>query len=271
MQEYLAQLLHRADLSPGLMLAGFAIALAAGAVHALSPGHGKTLAAAYLVGSRGTFRHAWLLGAATTITHTSSVFLIGLGTLFLSAYVAPEKIIPVLAVVSGLSIVLIGGTLFVRRWRAMRGGGAHSHDESGQDRLSHDHHHHGEHGRTHTHDGHTHSHVPEADISMGSLILLGASGGLVPCPTAMVLMLSAIALGRTALGLALLVAFSLGLAGVLVAIGAVVLYAKHWLPDAEGATQNPWFRLVPVLSAGAITCIGLLMTAAALGWVPLTV
>ena len=106
---------------------------------------------------------------------------------------------------------------------------------------------------------------------MGGLIALGASGGLVPCPTAMVLMLSAIALGRIATGLLLLLAFSIGLAGVLVAIGAAVLYAKHLLPDAEATTQKPLFRMIPVLSAAVITCIGVLMTAASLGWVHIAV
>jgi nickel/cobalt exporter len=273
MQDYLAQLLHRGELPPELIVLGILVALAAGAVHALSPGHGKTLAAAYLVGSRGTFRHALLLGAATTITHTSSVFLIGLGSLFLSAYVVPEKIIPILSVVSGLSIVLIGAVLLVKRLRVMQRGGANAHGHAHS--HSHDHHHHDHdhvHGaHVHTHDGHTHSHAPQGDISIGSLILLGASGGLVPCPTAMVLMLSAIALARTAFGLLLLIAFSLGLAGVLVGVGAVVLYAKHWLPDAEKTTRRPIYRLIPVLSAATITCIGLLMTAASLGWIRIVV
>ena len=104
---------------------------------------------------------------------------------------------------------------------------------------------------------------------MGNLIALGASGGLVPCPSAMVLMLSAIALGRTGLGLILLIAFSIGLAGVLVAIGALVLYAKQWLPDPAATSRSPFFRLVPVLSAAVIVVIGLLMTGASLGWVRL--
>ena len=101
------------------------------------------------------------------------------------------------------------------------------------------------------------------EVSLASLIALGASGGLVPCPSALVLLLSAIALGRVGLGLILLVAFSLGLAGVLMAIGLVVLYAKHLLPDKNAA--HPAFRLLPVASAAIIVCIGLIMTAASLG------
>jgi nickel/cobalt exporter len=102
---------------------------------------------------------------------------------------------------------------------------------------------------------------------MAGLITLGASGGLVPCPSAMVLLLSSIALGHIGLGLVLLVAFSLGLAGVLMAIGTMVIYAKNWLPDPEKASRHPVFRLVPVLSAFVVVCLGLLMTGVSLGWV----
>ena len=94
---------------------------------------------------------------------------------------------------------------------------------------------------------------------------LGASGGLVPCPSALVLLLSAIALGRIGLGLGLLVAFSLGLAGVLMAIGLIVLYAKHLLPDSEKASRHVAFRLIPVASAAVIVCVGLIMTGVSLG------
>jgi nickel/cobalt exporter len=109
--------------------------------------------------------------------------------------------------------------------------------------------------------------VPEGDVTLGSLIALGASGGLVPCPSALVLLLSSIALGHVGLGLILLVSFSLGLAGVLMGIGMLVLYAKHLLPDPARTSHHPLFRLVPVLSAFVIVCLGLLMTGVSLGWV----
>jgi nickel/cobalt transporter (NicO) family protein len=102
---------------------------------------------------------------------------------------------------------------------------------------------------------------------MGSLIALGASGGLVPCPSALVLLLAAISFGRIAFGLTLLVAFSLGLAVVLMGIGVLVIYAKHLLPDPKGTSRHPFFRLVPVLSAGVVVCVGVLMTGVALGWI----
>jgi len=268
--DYLAQLLHQPQLSAGWLLAGIAVAFWLGAMHALEPGHGKTIVAAYLVGSRGNMKHAALLGATVTFTHTVSVFLLGIGTLLLSSYIVPEKIIPVLGVVSGISIVLIGGWLFYKRWRAFLHTRAHAlgHHHHHHDHEHHHHHDHGHtHAHTHTHDGHTHSHVPQGDITLGSLLALGASGGLVPCPAAMVLLLSAIAIGRVGLGLVLLLAFSLGLAGVLMAIGMLVIHAKNWLPETAKTGQHPLLRFAPVASAFVILCVGVLMTAASLRWI----
>ncbi len=266
--DFLAQLLRRGDLGLGAILVGMAVAFALGAMHALSPGHGKTLVAAYLVGTRGTPRHALFLGAMVTFTHTISVFALGLTTLFLSEYVLPEKIFPVLGAISGLAIVWIGAGLLIKRIQILRNR-QHVHDHV---HHHHDHSHSHDHDGSHSHDhphahehGHAHSHVPEGDVTLGSLIALGASGGLVPCPSALVLLLTSVALGRVGLGLVLLVAFSLGLAVVLMAIGLAVLYAKHLLPDSKKAAANPAFRLIPVFSAIVIVCIGLLMTGVSLG------
>ena len=238
--DYLSQLLHQDQLGWSVMLLGLAAAFAFGAVHALSPGHGKTLVAAYLVGSRGTPKHAILLGLMVTFTHTISVFALGLVTLYLSRFVLPEKITPVLGVISGLTIVWVGATLLYRRTVGRR-----PQQVSG---LVHDH-----------GDGRMHTHVPE-EISMGGLIALGASGGLVPCPSALVLLLTSVSLNRVAFGLTLLTAFSAGLAVVLSAVGLIVLYAKHLLPDGAKTAQNPWFRWLPVASAALVTCIGIAMT-----------
>lgn len=280
--EYLARLLHQGQIGWAAIAIGLAAAFGLGAIHALSPGHGKTIVAAYLVGTRGTPAHAIFLGAMVTFTHTISVFLLGFITLFLSRFVLPEKIYPVLGVISGVSIVWIGAILLRKRLGAVRGHAAHEHLHAHvQDHVhshahehahAHEHHHH-EHDHEHHHhaplahdhgDGHVHSHMPD-EVSLGSLVALGASGGLVPCPSAMVVLLSAIALGRVGLGLILLVAFSLGLAGVLMAIGLVVLYAKHLLPDSKKSAAHPAFRLIPVFSAAVIVCIGIIMTAASLG------
>jgi nickel/cobalt exporter len=269
--DFLSRLLHRGDIGLGLILLGMAAAFGLGAMHALSPGHGKTIVAAYLVGSRGTFKHAIFLGGMVTFTHTISVFFLGLTTLFLSQYVLPEKIFPVLGAISGLSIVWIGGIMLYKRARRLRHSHSahdlhHSHDHD-HHHHDHDHHHHDDHHHGHDHGPHTHSHVPEGDITLGSLMALGASGGLVPCPSALVLLLSSIALGRVGLGLLLLIAFSSGLAVVLMGIGVLVLYAKHFLPDSQKTAAHPAFRIIPVLSAALIVCIGLLMTGVSLGWI----
>jgi ABC-type nickel/cobalt efflux system permease component RcnA len=272
--DFLSRLLHRGDIGLGLIFVGMAVAFGLGCMHALSPGHGKTIVAAYLVGSRGTFKHAIFLGGMVTFTHTISVFFLGLTTLFLSQYVLPEKIFPVLGAISGLSIVWIGGMMLYKRARRLRqahhhdhGHAHHHHDHDHSHDHAHDHSH--DHGHTHDHEHgpHTHTHVPEGDITLGSLIALGASGGLVPCPSALVLLLSSIALGRVGLGLLLLIAFSSGLAMVLMGIGVLVLYAKHFLPDSQKTAAHPAFRIIPVVSAALIVCIGLLMTGVSLGWI----
>src|SRR6476661_3622942 len=113
--DYLSQLLHQGQLSAGVMLLGLMAAFAFGAVHALSPGHGKTLVAAYLVGARGTPKHAVFLGCMVTFTHTISVFALGLVTLYLSRFVLPERITPILGAISGITIVWIGGALLYKR------------------------------------------------------------------------------------------------------------------------------------------------------------
>jgi nickel/cobalt exporter len=257
--DYLSRLLHRSQIGWGLSLIGIAVAFGLGAVHAMSPGHGKTIVAAYLVGSRGTFKHAIFLGGMVTFTHTASVFLLGFVTLFLSKYVLPETLFPILGTISGLSIVWVGAALFFRRLRSARGHHHHDHGHT----HTHDHAH--DRGHTHDHDGHTHSHVPEGEITLGSLIALGASGGLVPCPSALVLLLSAISLGRVGLGMLLLVGFSAGLAVVLMGMGVLVLCVGNLLPASKKLTGSRAFRLLPVASAALITCIGLVMTGVSLG------
>ncbi|MBI4907764.1 MAG: hypothetical protein HY820_29340 [Acidobacteria bacterium] len=257
--DVLSQLLSRQSLGLSAMLVAIAAAFGFGAMHALSPGHGKTIVAAYLVGSRGTFRHALFLGGMVTATHTVSVFLLGLGTLFLSQYIVADKIYPILGVISGLTIVVIGATLFYKRLGKLARHSHHHHHH-------HDHHHH-DHG--HSHDHHHgvggHSHVVEGDVTFASLTGLAVSGGLVPCPSALVLLLSSIALGRVGFGLVLLTSFSLGLALVLIAIGGLVLYAKHLLPDTPRVQRSPFFVMVPVISAAVITCVGIFMTLVAMG------
>ena len=302
--DFLSRTLRQGNIGWGLGLLCVAVAFGLGALHAFEPGHGKTMVAAYLVGSRGTVKQALFLGGMVTFTHTISVFILGFATLFLSHYIMPDKISKFLGVLSGLSIIWIGALLLYRRARKLghTGNGhdhrhhgahehhhdhAHAHDHSHQHEHPHDHSH--EHGHSHapshgaqshthdshthdshTHDGHTHSHLPEGDVTLGSLMALGASGGLVPCPSALVLLLSAISIGRIGLGLLLLLGFSLGLAIVLMATGLVVLFAKNFIPERHKKTDSAFFRVLPVLSAAVIMCIGVIMTGVSLGIIPAT-
>src|SRR5262249_27067357 len=238
------------------------------ACHALTPGHGKTIVGAYLVGSRGTVRHAVFLGLVVTITHTLGVYLLGLGTLAASAWVVPERLYPWTSVLSGLLVVLVGASLVTARLAAAHGHQHHHHDHSHEHGPNHSHDHAPDHshgpGHDHHHHGHPHSPLPPADapVTLRSLLALGVSGGLLPCPSALVVMLGAIALHRIAFGLALIVAFSVGLAGVLTGIGVALVYARGLsgtLPLGGRAG-----RYVPVASALVISLAGMAIVLEAL-------
>lgn len=255
------------QLGPVSLLLAIAIAFGWGAAHALTPGHGKTIVAAYLVGSRGTSRHALFLGLTTTITHTLGVFGLGFLTLLASRFIVPDQLYPWLGVVSGLMVLGLGLSLFRGRWRQFLGQPFHHPHDHHHSHHPHDH----DHGHGHDHDhhhhhhdhGHAHSHLPPgadgSPVTWRSLLALGISGGLAPCPSALVVMLSAIALGRIGFGLVLIVAFSLGLASVLTAIGLLWVHSGRLigrLPLAAGLLP----RVAPVLSALFIVGAGLVIT-----------
>jgi ABC-type nickel/cobalt efflux system permease component RcnA len=258
------RLITLADLSLPTVAFALVVSFIWGAMHALSPGHGKTMVAAYLVGARGTSRHAIVLGLTVTLTHTAGVFALGFVTLFASNYILPDQLYPYLSLASGLLVLGIGLTLMITRLRAARDGRGlipHTHHHGQHDHHHHDHHHH-DHHHDHGHD-HTHSPYNESGhIRMRSLIALGVSGGLIPCPTALVVLLSAIALGRIGLGLMLIFAFSAGLAAVLVAIG-LLLVQGHRLFDRI-PTESRVLRLLPLTGAFLVIVTGVIMTAQAL-------
>jgi ABC-type nickel/cobalt efflux system permease component RcnA len=225
-----------------------------GAAHALTPGHGKAVVAAYLIGARGTARHACILGLTVTLTHTAGVFLLGAVTLYLSRYILPEVLYPWLSVASGLLVVLIGLVLLYRHVDKR------SHDrKAGHTHVEHAHPHDGEHSHahyTHSHDGYTHAHLSADDskITWRGLMALGVSGGLVPCPAALVLLLGAISLHRLGFGMVLVFAFSAGLAVVLTGIGLLMIYARKLFERFSFETRVP--RLLPIVSASIITLAG---------------
>ena len=252
-----AELINVTTVTPLTILLALLAAFGWGAAHAFSPGHGKTIVGAYLVGSRGTVRHALFLGLTTTITHTAGVFALGFVTLFAAQFILPEQLYPWLSMASGVLVVVIGAVMIKDRLHSFVTGQAH-------------HHHHGhDHDHDHTHDhGHDHHHhhlppgVDGAPITWRGLLALGISGGLLPCPSALVLMLGAISLQRVGFGLALIVMFSLGLASVLTAIGVVLVYAGKFFQRIP--ESGPLFRFVPVASALFITVVGVGITVQAL-------
>ena len=253
-----AELISAKDLGASVMIVSLLIAFVLGAGHALTPGHGKTVVAAYLVGARGTAKHALFLGMTVTATHTFGVFIMGFIALFASHYILPETLFPWLSLISGLVVVSIGFSLALKRFKLAQKG-FHSHDENHE---PHDHD-----GHTHTHNGHTHSHLPPgADgtpVTWKNLLALGVSGGLLPCPSAIVVLLSAIALGRVAFGLALIVAFSLGLAGVLTGVGLLMVRARGYFERFN--TGGPLFQWLPVVSAIVVTVAGVIISVQAFG------
>jgi nickel/cobalt transporter (NicO) family protein len=294
-----ADLANGGELTPAFILFALGVAVVLGAAHALQPGHGKTVVAAYLVGSRGTAKHAMFLGATVTATHTAGVYALGVVTLFLSQYVVPERLYPILEIVSGLLVVGIGMWLFGQRLLVAVGlSGTHKHDHahageaarhshSHTDGHAHSHNEPPQHAELHSHtDGHAHSHAgvppqhaemhshgggrphshaPSASgpVSWKSLLALGVSGGLLPCPEALMVLLITIAAHRVLFGLLLIVAFSTGLAGVLVAFGLLLVYARGFfgrLNLSSGLVP----RLLPVASALVIVVAGGVITAQAL-------
>jgi nickel/cobalt transporter (NicO) family protein len=222
-----ASLVGRSHLSALVILASLAAALFWGAAHALSPGHGKTIITAYLVGQRGTPAHAALLGLIVTITHTIGVFALGAVTLALSQLIVPDTLYPWLNLVSGLLVVGIGAAVLRARLHRRR--------------------------RPHHHDHHHHD-AP----SLRSLLAVGVSGGLLPCPSALVVLLAAISLHRIAFGLVLILAFSAGLALTITGIGLVAVLARNTFRRI--GFDGPLVRLLPAASALVILAAGLAMT-----------
>jgi nickel/cobalt transporter (NicO) family protein len=274
--EQLLDLVRAKDISPSFYIFALVIALALGALHALTPGHGKTVVAAYLVGSRGTIWHAIVLGSVVTLTHTGSVFLLGILTLAASQYILPTTIIPWLEVLSGVLILGLGLYLLWQRFQywlrsrtasfapaAVPGGvGSRKYSLtpspaprkiSGSVKVEHltaDTHHHG--------DGKVHSHaVPEA-LTWRSLIALGVSGGLVPCPDAIAILLVAVAINRILLGLALIVSFSFGLALILIVIGLLMVSSRRLFDRFSFLDKVA--PVMPIVSALIVLALGIGLT-----------
>ena len=243
-----------------------AVALGLGALHALEPGHGKTVVAAYLVGTRGTPRHALYLGLIVTATHTAGVYLLGAVTLYLSHYIVPERLYPWLGGISGLLITSLGCGLLWQRYGDKSQTHSHRHAHHPSHLYQHAHAHHDEtihhHAHPSPHEASQAQSPVEETISYSALLTLGVTGRIVPCPAALVVLLSAIALQRVGFGLLLIVAFSVGLASVLITLGLLMVSARQIIVRVQGEGQL-LTRWLPLTSAAVITVFGLAMIAQA--------
>lgn len=285
-----ADFVGRADLTPLFGLVALAAAVAFGSAHALAPGHGKTVMAAYLVGQRGTPRQALQLGTIVTFTHTASVLLLG-AVLALGALAAPEIVVPATEVVSGLLLAAVGVYLLVLGVRRLRAGHDHEHhDHEPHDHEPHDHepepHDHGHpfpaarsdgHGsvavapapEVHRHGGRAHSHaaLPEGPLSWRTLAAMGVAGGLVPSPSALLVLLGATSVGRAWFGVLLVLAYGVGMALTLTAAGLLLLRARAAF-DRRGWTAGRGARLgrwIPLGTAGVVVLVGLALVVRGLG------
>jgi ABC-type nickel/cobalt efflux system permease component RcnA len=275
------------DLEPLAIGLSLGLALVLGAAHALTPGHGKTIIAAYLVGSRGSARQAVGLGLAVTASHTAGVLVLAVLATLLAGVLPPDRLFPVLVVASGLMFVGLGGWLLWTQARAWRGRRRDRHAHEREHELAHagglEHDHAPDHNadapdHTHAHARadlgehrhlgirHRHAPLPEGGLTVRSLVALGVAGGLVPSVSALVLLLGSIAAGRPAYGIVLVVAFGLGMAAVLTGIGLLFVRARMLL-ERMGAASRFAIAVdaLPVAAAAVVVAAGLWMTTQALG------
>jgi ABC-type nickel/cobalt efflux system permease component RcnA len=267
----LPSIFRQADLTPVVILLSLLAAAGLGAGHALTPGHGKTLMAAYLVGTRGTALHALGLGLSVSVSHTVGILLLAAVVVGFSGAIAPDVVVRWAPVVAAVSIVLIGGWMLLGEVRRRRNAGAlvgrahaHGHDHERDHGHAHDEH-------DHSHGDVTHSHQPPpgSSISWRSLFLLGLAGGLIPSTSALLILLGSIAAGRPAFGFILVVAFGLGMAAVMGGIGFALVAARDRVEGMELGQGLARIReAVPLVASVVVLSFGLLLTAQALGGTP---
>jgi nickel/cobalt transporter (NicO) family protein len=239
-------------------------AILLGALHGLEPGHSKTMMAAFIVAIRGTVAQAILLGASATVSHTAIVWLVALGGQYLGRGLNAETSEPYFQLASAVIIVGVAVWMLGRTWRAQtprHGHGHHHHDDD------HAHGHHGHHHHSDTEDGDAHERAHAAalarqltgqPVTTGQIVLFGLTGGLIPCPAAITVLLLCLQLKQISLGIVLVLSFSIGLALTLVAVGiAAALSVRH------AAVRWPGFdrlaRRLPYASGALILLVGLYM------------
>ena len=262
------------DLTLPVIALSMLVAAGLGALHAVSPGHGKTVMAAYLVGSRGNARHALGLGLTVTVSHTIGVLALGVVSLSFASLLPPERLYPILGVVSGVIVVGIGLWLILGRVRVVRRERAEArrHEHEQEFATEHSHEHaidlpQSDDAGWHSHGGQRHTHLPPRGTSLSwrGLFALGLAGGMVPSVSALILLLGSISLGRPAYGIALTVAFGVGMAIVLVGVGMALVYARGLLERfPAGGRGRRLGRILPTATAFVVLAAALLITTQAL-------
>jgi ABC-type nickel/cobalt efflux system permease component RcnA len=244
-------------LTLGLALLATAAAIVLGAFHAIAPGHGKTVLAAYLVGERGSVREGMLLGLTVAVTHTLGVLVLG-AVLTASQTFAPESVYPWLGVLSGVCFAALGVSILARAMRGRRGGHGHRHGGHVHD----DHHHGHDHGHGHGSD-HPHDHRDgRPPMRPRELITLGFAGGLVPTPSALVVLLGATAIGRAWFGVLLVIAYGAGMSATLVAAGLALAWARRRF-ELRAASERALriAAVLPIVTGLVVTLGGLTLIA----------
>jgi ABC-type nickel/cobalt efflux system permease component RcnA len=285
-----------ADLTPIVALGSIALAMALGAGHALTPGHGKTLMAAYLVGTRGTIRHAAGLGLAVTVSHTLGILVLALLVTGAESALPADVVVRTVPIVAAAAFVAIGGWMVVAELRRRRRRShlaaalmrAHDEEHARMHEADHDHDHdraaadeahgdreaHGEHADgehahgEHSHGAIRHSHLPADDrtISWRSLFALGLAGGIIPSTNALIILLGTIVAGRAAFGIVLVIAFGLGMALVLGGVGAVMVVARERLERLPSSSRfGALAAQAPLVASIAVLGIGIWLTTQTLG------
>jgi nickel/cobalt exporter len=249
-------------LSPGVVALAVLVSLGLGAAHAVSPGHGKTLVAAYVLGSGGSARSALQIGLWVAVSHTAGVLVLGAVTLVASELLLPERVIAWLSLGSGIVVTGLGIVLLVRLVLARRGGTSATH-------ASHDHGHDHPHDHEHRHDdGHDHS-PPAGRLTWRSAIALGFAGGAVPSASALIVLLVAVSTDRPLLGVGLIVCFGIGMAIVLGGLALVAGRVRQVAARPDGLSSRRPARLavrIAPIAAGVIVLVsGVAFTVAAIG------
>jgi len=239
-------------LTPFVGVLAVLLALVLGAAHAALPGHGKTVMAAYIAGRRGRPRDAITVGAIVTLTHTGGVIVLGL-LLTATASLAGEAVLSWLGVASGalvaaVGVAMLGGVLRRRSSAYHHHGHSHGHDPD----------HHRGHAQAHDHDHHGHSHPHSSRRARRlSLVGMGIAGGLVPSPSALIVLLGAVGLGRTAFGVLLVAAYGIGMAAMLTAAGLLLVRVRDRWASRPGRTLARLTALAPTGTAALVLCVGL--------------